>query len=272
MRLMLWPKQPRAESGSGHASKNFALGADTLSSMTISAPGVPLRPRPRWGYGDAAWAVAAGLVGAGVVNAVLVAVRHSGDAKLKLDGFDNLVMGVAQFATMAGLMWLTVGRRGYGLRHAIGLRVRLREIYWVLIGMGAAIGFGLLAFPIASLWQQGDHPKQAIGQELKNSTSATRIGFLILVVVVAPLVEEMVFRGVVLRASLRRMPAAPAVLVSGGSFALLHLLDVATLPGIPQLFGVGVVSAMVALRSGDLSRSIYFHAGFNLLAAIGLVM
>jgi membrane protease YdiL (CAAX protease family) len=261
------------------ASEKLREVAGTFAIMTN--PAVPLPPReqsppvrlvPRWGFGDAAWTVFGGLVAGAVVGGLVAAARHAGEKRITTDGIDYLISGGAQFGAMALLMWLTVGKRGIGLRHEIGVVLRLREAYWILIGMGTSIALGIAALPILQLWDRGKHPKQAIGEQVKRSTSVTQIALVVLVIAVAPIVEEMLFRGVVLRSALRRMSAAPAVLVSGGSFALLHLLDPNTLPGIPQLFAVGVISAIVAIRSGDLGRSIYFHAGFNLLAAIGLLL
>ena len=254
------------------ASKNPAQGADTLGPMTMPATVQPQRARPRWGFGDAAWSIAGGTFAAAFIGYFVSVARHGSDVTtLDIDGIDTLVSGVVQFGVMLGLLWMTVGRRGYGLRHEIGLVVRVREAYWMLVGVGASIAFGIVALPITWLWDRGNHATQAIGDEVKASSSMAKVGLVILVVVIAPFVEEAVFRGVVLRAALRRMSAAPAVIVSGAAFSLLHLIDPSTLPGIPTLFTMGMVAALLAVRSGELSRSIYFHAGFNALAVVVLL-
>ncbi len=240
--------------------------------MSNPALSVPARQRPRWGFGDAAWSVAGGIVAAAILGNVFAVARHGSRLTTDdLDGIDTLVGGMIQFSVMAGLIWLTVGRRGYGLRYEIGLDLKLRDAYWAFIGMGASIGLGILSIPITLLWDRGNHARQAIGDEVKASTNLTKIALVIMVVVVAPVVEEAIFRGVVLRAALRRMSAAPAVIVSGAAFSMLHLLDPSTFPGLPTLFGFGMLSAVIALRSGSLSRSIFLHAGFNSLAVVVLL-
>ena len=66
-----------------------------------------------------------------------------------------------------------------------------------------------------------------------------------------------------------KVTPATAILVSAVVFALVHYIgDPNTLPFLPALTGLGVVLAIVALRTGDLSTSIFMHAGFNLTTTI----
>ena len=227
-----------------------------------------------WGFGDATWAVAGGFTASVIAYQIVVAVRypHLADGKSPTaDALDSAINGLAQFATMALLVWLTVGRRGQGLRHELGLRLRIQEIYWIAIGMGAAITLGIAQWPIAKLWDNGHHGKQNIGEQVRDSSSIARVLLFFVVVIIAPVVEETIFRGVVLRSALRRMRAPVAVLVSGVSFAAIHLGDIATFPSLPALIMLGTGSAILAVRTGELGRSIYLHMGFNLMGFIALV-
>ena len=45
-------------------------------------------------------------------------------------------------------------------------------------------------------------------------------------------------------------------------------VDANAAPLLAPLAMVGIVSGVLAVRSGDLSRSILLHAGFNLLSAV----
>ncbi len=231
------------------------------------------RAKVRWGFGDAAWAVAGGFGSAAIAAAVIAAARYANtpSSDVKFDALDNAIASLVQFAVMATLVYLTVGRRGRGLRHDLGLVLLARDWYWILIGMGTAIAAGMALLPINQLWTDGRHGKQQIGETVRHSASLARVLLVITVVLIAPIVEETVFRGIVLRSALRRMPVGPAVLVSGVTFAALHLLDITTFPAMPALFVLGTGSAIVSVRSGNMSRSIYLHMGFNLLGAISLL-
>jgi membrane protease YdiL (CAAX protease family) len=90
----------------------------------------------------------------------------------------------------------------------------------------------------------------------------------------APFFEELLFRGMLLRALRRRLDVAPAIAVSALSFALIHpLLDptLATFTVVPALFLLGVLSGILAVRSGELSQSIWLHVGFNLLTTLSAI-
>lgn len=92
-------------------------------------------------------------------------------------------------------------------------------------------------------------------------------GFLllaVLLVVGAPLVEELFYRGMLLRSLKRYMPSAAAVVTSGLVFGVAHF-NLLTLPGL-ALFGVFL--ALLAERFGRLGPSIVAHAVFNAVTVV----
>ncbi|MDP9334098.1 MAG: CPBP family intramembrane metalloprotease, partial [Actinomycetota bacterium] len=83
--------------------------------------------------------------------------------------------------------------------------------------------------------------------------------------------EELLFRGLLLRALRRRMSPEMAVIVQALAFALAHPMLSPTLGDfavVPALFLLGAVSGVVAVRRGDLSASIMMHIGFNLVTTL----
>ncbi len=87
----------------------------------------------------------------------------------------------------------------------------------------------------------------------------------------APLVEELLFRGLLLRSLLRKTTPAWAVAISAVVFAAAHLLDPSTATLMAPLLLLATISAIRAVRTGNLSQSIMLHVGFNLLSAILLL-
>jgi membrane protease YdiL (CAAX protease family) len=55
-------------------------------------------------------------------------------------------------------------------------------------------------------------------------------------------------------------------------FAAAHALDRAAWLMLPTLFVLGVVLGYEVLRTGRLGRAFAIHAGFNLLALLGLIL
>jgi len=82
----------------------------------------------------------------------------------------------------------------------------------------------------------------------------------------APVVEELFFRGLVLRGLLGRLPVPAAIVVSALAFALAHF-EAVQFGGL-ALFGV--ILGVLAWRTGRLGPGIAAHAGFNAVAVISL--
>ncbi len=83
-------------------------------------------------------------------------------------------------------------------------------------------------------------------------------------ILIAPVTEEVLFRGLV-QSSLRgALPPLVVVLLASGIFTVVHVGGVAP-HTIPGLFVLGVVLGWVYERSGSLMPCIIAHAGFNAL-------
>ena len=99
-----------------------------------------------------------------------------------------------------------------------------------------------------------------------------KVGVAIGVVLVAPVAEELLFRGALLRGLLRKW--SPVVAVNGAAlaFALVHVIgDPGTGYYLPAFLLLGLVSGWRAVATGRIGQSICLHAGFNLLAAIQII-
>lgn len=82
---------------------------------------------------------------------------------------------------------------------------------------------------------------------------------LLLAVVVAPLVEETLFRGILLPVLMKKMSPGAAIVISSAFFAVIHQ----HLPSFVPLFVLAVVLAMLYIYSGSLWPSVILHAIFN---------
>lgn len=134
-----------------------------------------------------------------------------------------------------------------------------------------AVGIGLAA-PVVGSWltqllAQGHQVPQDIRQLGMQASPALRVSLMMTVASLGPLVEELLFRGLLLSALLRRMKVSWAVLASALLFALIHL------PGLrwhgyalPALALLALALAWLRLRSGSLWPSVLAHAVNNLLA------
>jgi membrane protease YdiL (CAAX protease family) len=155
----------------------------------------------------------------------------------------------------------------------VGLVLRGKDWWVVLAGMGLQVVVLLINTPFAELLFPDGPPSQGVADIAGASeTTLEVLGIFLSVAVLAPIIEEIIYRGMVLPWLGRFMGRWPSILVSAAIFSLIHpLLDWDARAAVPGLFIVGVVLGWAALHRGDLSMSIALHSGFNLLAAFFIV-
>jgi membrane protease YdiL (CAAX protease family) len=141
---------------------------------------------------------------------------------------------------------------------------------WLAAGIGLSIAGNLLLAPIEAVVDL-DEPAQEVSRVIERSGTAGRVLMGLAVVLVAPPVEELLFRGALLRSLQRRWSAAVAIFASAFLFAAIHLVDPGARFVLPALLLMGLVSGYQAVKRGDLARSVLLHSGFNLLTAVVLV-
>jgi membrane protease YdiL (CAAX protease family) len=101
------------------------------------------------------------------------------------------------------------------------------------------------------------------------------IALLVLVAVIAaPVIEEFVFRGLLLRTFMQRWSFWPAALVSSLIFAVGHTYEVDTLAGAVILAAnvgiIGIVHCYLVRVTGRLAPAMMSHAIVNALAVLVL--
>ena len=171
----------------------------------------------------------------------------------------------------AGL--LSLGKYGLGLR-AWGLRrerpLALRACAATLIASYLALA--LYARLVDVLGLKDLKPENNVPRALFEDPVVLPFTVL-LVVIVAPITEEMFFRGFVFRGLLRRFGVPGAAVLSGLLFSAIHVTS-ADLIGVLIPFAIiGVLFAVLVARTGSLWNSILVHLSFNLtstmLAVVG---
>lgn len=227
--------------------------------------------RLRWGHGAfwLAWFVS--LV-AGVIGGLIAAVAMG----LDLASNDPAILVaslVAQAAGAVGAVAAISAIRGQGsLRADFGFELRGRDAPWLLVGAGLQLGVAIALTPLTLL--EPDRAQSVVESFEETSSGIALVTFAFAVVVLAPISEELLFRGVLLRAFLRRTSPGAAVLWSSAIFASVHVLldpTVGSALALPALMLLGLVSADQAVRTQSLSRSMLLHAGFNLLTAVQIL-
>jgi hypothetical protein len=178
----------------------------------------------------------------------------------------SLLLPVAAFATAAGsLVVASQTWRGWNLSAAavFGPMPALRRtLPWTAAGVAALL---LMLTPsivlLARLWPWF---RTALEKETWPAPGPVWLAAP-LIVLLAPIAEELLFRGVMLRGMLRRYPERTAILASAVIFALAH----GSLVRFPIILSIGVGLGWLYARSGSLWLPIAAHMLNNAIAAAG---
>ncbi|MBV6458586.1 MAG: hypothetical protein HONBIEJF_01718 [Fimbriimonadaceae bacterium] len=147
----------------------------------------------------------------------------------------------------------------------IGKRDRKLQLAgWGFAGLWANLPIILVAFLITFVLRDvlptPSHP--AAETLMQDQSLPTLIGIFLAASVMAPIVEEVIFRGLILGACLRVMPPTAAILLNGFAFAAIHPQGLA---GIPPLMALGVMLALITYQTGSLIPAMVMHAVNNAL-------
>ncbi len=227
------------------------------SQRGSAAERLPWRPR------DATVAVTAG-----IAASVLVLALLGGEADpLRLFG---LVVPAQSAATIAAIGVLSKRRTEW--RQALSASIVGRDAWGLLVGAGLQVGLGLIAYLVVVGLLGGEAPTQEVVEAAAEAVRPLERWMMVLgVVLLAPISEELVFRGVLLGALRRTRTDRYAVVVSAAVFAGIHLLDPNAVLAVPFLFVTGIVLGRSVIVTGRLGRAVAIHAGFNGVTVLALL-
>ena len=177
---------------------------------------------------------------------------------------------LAQWIPMVGAIWYLGTRFGVGTLSAdFGLSFRPVDLLGVPLGVITQLVLVRLVYvPLESLWPRTFALDKIEERARTTYDSANGSGLVLLVLVVvvgAPLVEELAYRGLLQGAFTRRLNDWIGVIVVAALFAVVHFQPVE----IPGLFVVGLVLGICAVRTGRLGLAVITHLTFN---ATGLIL
>lgn len=199
----------------------------------------------------------------------------------------GLVLAALAFVTevpLAGPALLLAGLGGQvlGLSLVVGYLLARRRLTWRVLGPvrpgRRQIGLGVVVGVVGTVLAYGvnaglvlltgaqDPVEQEVLRELLAGGSAMLLA-ITMAVVVAPIAEELLFRGLLFAALRRRLGLWPAAIGSSAVFTAIHVEVVLSQPvALAGLLTLGVVLAWAFQRTGSLVVPVVAHAVFNALS------
>jgi len=132
-------------------------------------------------------------------------------------------------------------------------------------------GCGLAIFVFIASSQVHTNDKMPIEEVLKNRGSAMLL--MAMAVLIAPLVEETVFRGYLYPLFAKSFGILPGILLTGILFGLMHGAQLAWTWGIVGLLiVVGIIFTFARAQSGTVLASFLLHLGYNSMIAVATII
>jgi membrane protease YdiL (CAAX protease family) len=166
------------------------------------------------------------------------------------------------------VIWLVVTNRG-------------RRPFWQTIGWSwpenfgpwksilLAVGLLFVGWLMTQLFGGGETQLD----QLINSSYKARVATAILAVATGPLVEELLYRGVLYAAFQRALGVFGAVVIVSGLFAGVHVFQYYNNLGVIAVISLlSVALTMVRARTGKLLPSFFVHLAFNGIQSVFLVI
>jgi CAAX protease family protein len=186
----------------------------------------------------------------------------------------DLAVLVGEIALAGTVLWWVAFIRKTPIR-ALGLPRRP----WGDLATGLLVGVVLVVVAAITLAIVQGIATKVLGHSPKEPEQVVAcvrgVGLALLapiVIVAAPLGEELFFRGFLYQGLRRRFSVWPAAVVSGVFFGLVHLGGVAFLLIVPSLAAVGVGLALVFERRKSLLASMAAHAAFNVVGYLAIAL
>ena len=214
------------------------------------------------------------------VGVYLVAQSHN--ARLSEKDFQQLIVSKPQVPIAANVLlfvliifflyitlsvmdgvpfWSTLGWRKLVVNSAAPSNPWLYFVGGIVLAIGVALASSRMKTP----------ENLPIEELFKNRTGA----FLLMgmAVLLAPLVEETVFRGYLYPLFAKSLGVAPAVVITGVLFGFMHAPQLGwTLGLVTMLITVGIIFTLARARTGTVLASFLLHLGYNSMIAFSAIV
>lgn len=221
--------------------------------------------------GDAVLATFLALFASAVIGSIALGVTNTpSSTEIPL-----WAVGLLEIPLWIGLLgvplWATRRKGSGSLGRDLGLAMRWSDpLRGLAFGVVAQVAFVVVVPPLYRLVgvDAGKIGETAdkLGERATSPFSALLL--FVIVVLIAPVIEEIAYRGLWLRAAERRWGTVAGVGVSAVVFGVTHFQPYDT----PILIAFGLVLGFLAARYRRLGPAIWAHLWFNLAAFISLVV
>lgn len=162
------------------------------------------------------------------------------------------------FSSSLLLLMLLIRLSGNSIRKSCALNTC--SYYWVMLAFVLAIGYWFVDQWVMGMLSNA-HNNQSIESWRKATAEQTTVTLIATSVVLAPLFEEMLFRGLVLHTVLSKFGPIPAVISSSLLFAIIHW----SWPEFVSLIIIGCLYGWLTVKSKSIIPALLAHFIHNVM-------
>lgn len=208
-------------------------------------------------------------VAAQAVSTVILAALGNGYAATEVSFGVLVVALLGAWASYLVGMWIASQRAGSGQVIAdYGITFRWIDLAGLAIGAGAQlVVIRVVYLPLEALWPDTftqDRLTENAQDLVDRAGGASTLLLVAVVVIGAPLIEELFYRGLLQRSLAARFNEGAVLVAVATTFAAVHFRPIE----FPGLFVFGLILGWAALRTDRLGMAITIHVGFNLTAML----
>jgi membrane protease YdiL (CAAX protease family) len=230
------------------------------------------QPTPK-GPGIKGGGIAAVGAGIGFVGSFAVAIGYFAAGSGHLDARNPWYMLASQAVLWAGFVGAALFASWRNGTRSLARDFGLSWPRWRDLSSGAAGGLvgrlpSTLVLILIVLAGNGFNAPNAAGRQINGTTPEGTTGWVVmglLLVVGAPIVEELFFRGLIQGAFTRRLGPTPAIFVTALIFCFAHVLSQGPIAPL-VLFPAALVLGYLRHRFGRLAPGMIAHSTFNAVA------
>jgi membrane protease YdiL (CAAX protease family) len=181
--------------------------------------------------------------------------------------FEGLVAQLVWYALVFGALYVQLKTRyGRPFWRSLGWKFPFRGMATVLFGGPLlAIAVGYLGYVLRT-------PNIEVPFEQMLNNRPTLLLFVVFVVILGPLCEELAFRGFMMPLLVRSFGAVAGIVGTGALFGLLHAPEYSwSWRHVLLITAAGSVFGWVRHRTGSTAASTFMHAAYNLTQLAGFL-
>lgn len=283
LRLPPAPDAAGAEAGPGASlAQSGVSGNAGFPEATIGASRYPADLQISWSWAHFIVFVVFGFVSLVLVQGIM-ALRYAPHQKMSREQLERLLLSKPEFVLGSMVIW-------YGLIFFflyVTLSLLRGHSFWECLGWRKIQSFNsgpaksplffffagaALSFAVALLSASLKAPENTPVEELFKYRQ-TALLFIAMAVLVAPLVEETLFRGYLYPMFARSFGVWPGIILTGVLFGFMHGAQLGwTWSLVSVLALVGIIFTIVRARTGTVFASFMMHLGYNsLISAFALI-